>query len=206
MKRAARVALVRWVVTNLHSAVLRSAVLGAATLAFGLGVMTAETPLAPVHMNAIPEGTTLLVRLGQRLETSTARQGRRFKATLAEDATAPDGSVLPRGSRIRGHISRVSQGVHPRLLLSFDDIETAHGSVPLIASVTSIPGEHGVKESDSDGTIEAASRQTSSSDEPRSPWSRVGAVAGFFADHSVRLEKGTVMELRLDRALQIPRH
>lgn len=184
---------------------LRSAFVCSAALILGLGVLAAETPSAPIRANAIPEGTTMLIRLGQRLGTSTARQGYRFKAALAEDVTAPDGSVLTRGSRIRGHISRVSQGLHPRLLLSFDDIETSHGRVPLIASVSGVPGEHGIKQPDPDGTIEAASRETPASDEPRSPWSRIGSVAGFFADHSVRLEKGTVVELHLDRALQIPR-
>ena len=176
------------------------------TMFLGIGFLSADTPPAASAPNAIPEGKTILIRLGERLGTSTARQGNRFKATLEQDLTAPDGSVLPRGRRVRGHISRVSQGAHPRLLLSFDDIETSHGRVPLIATIASIPGERGVKESDTDGTIEAALHQTASSDEARSPWSRLGAVAGFFADRSVRLEKGTVMELRLERALQIPRH
>jgi hypothetical protein len=185
--------------------ILRSASLCVAMLAFGVGLVAAETPLPRTTQYAIPEGTTMLIRLGQRLETSTARQGNRFKASLAEDVFSPNGAILERGSRVRGHISRVSQGVHPRLLLSFDDIETSHGRVPLIASVASVPGEHGVAQPDTDGTIEASSRQSPSSDEPRSPWSRIGSVAGFFADHSVRLEKGTVLELRLDRALQVPR-
>ena len=184
---------------------LRSASLCVAVLTFGVGLMAAETPATRTNPYAIPEGTTMLIRLGQRLGTSTTRQGSRFKAYVAEDVIAPNGAILERGSRVRGHVSRVSQGVHPRLLLSFDEIETSHGSVPLIASVASVPGEHGVAQPDTDGTIEAASRQSPSSDEPRSPWSRIGSVAGFFADHSVRLEKGTVLELRLDRALQIPR-
>jgi len=183
----------------------RFASLCIATLAFGAVSMTAETPSTPTNPYAIPEGTTMLVRLGQRLDTGTARQGNRFKASLAEDVIAPNGSRLERGCRIRGHISRAGQGMHPRLLLSFDDIETTRGRVPLIASVSNVPGEHGVGQPDADGSIEAASRQTSSSDEPRSPLSRLGSIAGFFADHSVRLEKGTVLELRLDRALQIPR-
>lgn len=186
--------------TNLHSAFLCVAV-----LTVGVRLVAAETPMTRTNPYAIPEGTTMLIRLGQRLGTSTTRQGSRFKANLSEDVIAPNGAILERGSRVRGHVSRVSQGAHPRLLLSFDEIETSHGRVPLIASVASVPGEHGVAQPDTDGTIEASSRQSPTSDEPRSPWSRIGSVAGFFADHSVRLEKGTVLELRLDRALQIPR-
>jgi len=158
--------------------------------------------------NEIPEGKTVLIRLGQRLETRTARPGQRFKASLAEDLIAPNGNMIPRGSPIRGHISRASEGLHPRLLLSFDGVRSERGWEPLIASVTSVPGEHGVKDND-DGSIEAATHQSKSSsdsiDEPRSPWSHIGGVANFFADKSVRLEKGAILEIRLDHAIQLAR-
>ncbi len=181
------------------------------TLMLGFALLPAQTlPGAPMSVPPsfrpyeIPEGTTLLIRLGQRLETQTARPGQRFKAALAQDLIAPNGVVIPRGSHVRGHISRASQGMHPRLLLSFNEIDTQHGWAPLIASVTSVPGEHGVKENE-DGAIEAASQSKPLSDEPPSPWSRVTGVARFFSDHSVRLEKGTIVEIRLDRPLQISR-
>jgi len=176
------------------------------TLTLGFGLLPAQfLPVPPIRPYEIPEGTTFLIRLGQRVETRTARQGQHFKATLAQDLIAPNGVVIPRGSRVRGHISRSTQGVHPRLLLSFNEIDTQHGWEPLIASVASVPGEHGVKQND-DGAIESASQPSPSHDEPRSPWSRVTGVVGFFADHSVQLEKGTVIEIRLDRPLQISRH
>jgi hypothetical protein len=176
------------------------------TIFLGVGLLPAQFRPVLSSSSASPyeiaEGTTFLIRLGQRLETRTARPGQRFKATLAEDLVAP-GGIIPRGSRVRGHISRSGQGMHPRLLLSFDGIETQHRWDPLIATVTGVPGEHGVK--DEDGSIEAASQQKASSDEPRSPWSRVMGVAGFFSDRSVRLEKGTILEVRLDHALQLTR-
>ena len=40
------------------------------------------------------------------------------------------------------------------MLLSFDEIETNHGSVALIATVTGVPGEHAVKPPDAEGEIE----------------------------------------------------
>jgi hypothetical protein len=189
---------------------LRGTCLGLATLLLGSGLLSAQNhsfaPFPSANSNEIPEGKTVLIQLGQRLETRTARPGQRFKASLAEDLIAPNGNIIPRGSHIRGHISRVSQGVHPRLLLSFDGIQSQRGWEPLIASVTGVPGEHGVK-GDEDGSIEAASHKSSSDsvDEPHSPWSRIGGVAGFFADHSIRLEKGAVLEIRLDHALQLAR-
>lgn len=187
-------------------------------LSFGLSILVLASGLAfaqnhsfqsfpSANSNEIPEGKTVLIRLGQRLETNTARPGQHFKATLAEDLIAPNGNMIPRGSPIRGHISRASQGVHPRLLLSFDGVRSERGWEPLIASVTGVPGEHGVKD-DEDGSIEAASHQSKSSsdiDEPRSPWSRIGGLASFFADHSVRLEKGAILEIRLDHSLQLAR-
>src|SRR5258706_4721691 len=177
-------------------AYFRGVYLGLATLLLGSGLLSAQNhsfaPLPSVNSNEIPEGKSVLIRLGQSLETRTARPGQHFKASLAEDLIAPNGNMIPRGSHVRGHISRVSQGVHPRLLLSFDGVQSQRGWEPLIASVTSVPGEHGVKDND-DGSIEAASRPSSPSDEPRSPWSRIGGVANFFADHSVRLEKGAIL-------------
>jgi len=186
----------------------RTAHFGLVTVFLGSGLMFALDPPAATYNSPyqIPEGKTVLIRLGQRLETHSARPGQRFKATLAEDLIAPNGNRIPFGSRVRGHISRVSQGVHPRLLLSFDDVQSQRGWEPFLATVTGLPGEHGMKEDD-DGSIEVASHQSKSDsiDEPRSPWSRIGGVVGFFADHSVRLEKGTILEVRLDHPLQVDR-
>ncbi len=190
----------------------RGAYSGLASLILGSGMLFAQNhsfaPFPSANSNEIPEGKTVLIRLGQRLETRSAHPGQRFKASLAEDLIAPTGNMIPRGSAIRGHISRASEGLHPRLLLSFDGVQSQRGWEPLIASVTGVPGEHGVKDDD-DGSIEAATHQSKSSsdtiDEPRSPWSRIGGVAGFFADKSVRLEKGAILEIRLDHAIQLAR-
>jgi hypothetical protein len=185
-------------------------------------------PMAPP--NAIPEGTTFLVRLEDKLDTTKLQQGKHFKAKLAEDLTAADGSVIPRGKKIKGHVSSVEQGLHARILLSFNEIETNHGWVPLIATVTGVPGEHGVKTSDSEGEIErkgmskkheieavavgaaigtvagAASGGGKGAGIGAGAGAGVGALAGLLADHDLRLDKGTTLEVRLDRALQIPSH
>jgi hypothetical protein len=189
----------------------RGAYSGLASLILGGGMLFAQNhsfaPFPSASSNEIPEGKTVLIRLAQRLETRSARPGQRFKASLAEDLIAPNGNMIPRGSAIRGHISRASEGLHPRLLLSFDGVQSQRGWEPLIASVTGVPGEHGVKDDD-DGSIEAASHTSKSNsdiDDRPSPWSRIGGVAGFFADKSVRLEKGAILEIRLDHAIQLAR-
>ena len=62
--------------------------------------------------------------------------------------------MISRGAEIKGHVSEVSRGFHGRILLSFDEIKTPHGWMPLAATVTDVPGEHGVKTDDREGEIE----------------------------------------------------
>lgn len=156
----------------------------------------------------IPDGTVFLIRLEDKLDAARVQPGKRFKAKLAEDLVGPDETRLLRGSRIKGHVSSVGNGLHPNLLLSFDEIETQRGWVPLIATITGVPGEHGLKTPGDEGKIE---RQDGSA--PRDPdsegvGSKAGAAAGvmraIFSDRRLQLQKGTMLEIRLDRPLQVP--
>jgi hypothetical protein len=185
----------------------------------------ANPPLAP---HTIPEGTTFLMRLEDRLDTSRLQQGKHFKAKLSEDLAGTDGTLIPRGKKIKGHVSAVENGLHARLLLSFDEIETDHGWVPLIATVTGVPGEHGVKPPDEEGEIERRGMNKRHEIERAGAGAGVGAiggavagggrgaaigagigaavgtVSGFLTDRNLRLDKGTTLEVRLDHPLQVP--
>ena len=185
-------------------------------------------PTAP--LNAIPEGTTFLVRLQDRLDTRQLQQGKRFKMKLGEDLIAANGLSIPRGKKIKAHVSSVEQGLHARMLISFDEIETDHGWVPLIATVTGVPGEHSVKTPGEEGEIERKGMSKRHVIEAAAvgavlgtavggaagggkgagigagAGAGMGAMAGLFSDHDLRLEKGTTLEVRLDHALQIPSH
>ena len=182
-------------------------------------------PSAP---NAIPEGTQFLIRLSDKLDTRNLQAGKHFKAKLAEDLVAPNGLTIPRGKTIKGHVSAVEPGFHARLLLSFDEIDTGHGSMPLIATVTGAPGEHSVKAPDEEGDLERKGMSKERTIEAAAvgaaagavvggathggkgagigagTGAAVGAAAGLLSDHDLRLEKGTVLEVRLDHPLQIP--
>jgi hypothetical protein len=195
---------------------------------FGQSLDPAIAPMAPP--NAVPEGTSFLVRLEDKLDTTKLQQGKHFKAKLAEDLTSANGHVIPRGKKIKGHVSSVEHGLHARILLSFDEIQTDHGWVPLIATVTGVPGEHGVKTSDSEGEIERKGMSKKHEIEAvavgaavggvvgasagggkgagigAGAGAGVGALAGLLSDHNLRLDKGTTLEVRLDHALQIPSH
>ncbi|PYX07672.1 MAG: hypothetical protein DMG88_14095 [Acidobacteria bacterium] len=187
-----------------------------------------ESPNPPVAPHTIPEGTTFLMRLEDRLDTSRLQQGKHFKGKLSEDLTGPDGTLIPRGKKIKGHVSEVQNGFHARLLLSFDEIETNHGWVPLIATVTGVPGERGVKPPDEEGEIERRGMNKRHEIERAGAGAgvgavggavagggrgaaigagigaAVGAVSGFLTDRNLHLDKGTTLEVRLDHPLQVP--
>lgn len=178
--------------------------------------------------NVIPEGRTFLVTLNDRIDTRKLEVGKHFKARLAEDLVAPDGAMIPRGKKVELHVSDYSRGLHGRLLLSFDRIQTQHGWVPLIATVTGVPGEHGVVEKGNEGEIERRGMDKRRAVEAAAIGAAAGAVAGAAAggahgaaigavaggglgvargiltDRDLRLEKGTALEVRLDRDLQVP--
>jgi hypothetical protein len=182
------------------------------------------------YPNAIAEGTRFVVVLDDKLDTAKLERGKHFKAKLGEDLAAPDGSVIPRGKKIKGHVSDVQQGLHPRLLLSFDQIETRHGWVPLAATVTGVPGEHGVKpETGPEGEIERPGVDKKRAAEAVAVGAGVGTLAGAAAgggkgaaigaaagagvglgagiltDRNFKLDKGTQLEVQLDRQLIVPR-
>ncbi len=186
----------------------------------------AIAPQAPP--NAIPEGTRFLVRLNDRLDTRKLEAGKHFKAKLAEDLVAGNGAVIPRGKTIKGHVSSVEQGLHARMMLSFDEIDTGHGNMPLIATITGVPGDHAVKEPGEEGELQRKGMSTQHEIEAVAVGAGIGAaagamkgggkgagigagagagagaIAGLLTDHDLRLEKGTTLEVRLDHPLQIP--
>src|SRR3954466_9730127 len=55
--------------------------------------------------NAIPEGTRFMTVLDDKLDTKKIKEGKTFKLKLAEDLTAPNGEVIPRGKKIKAHVS-----------------------------------------------------------------------------------------------------
>src|ERR1700745_1460363 len=110
-----------------------------------------DAPPAPA--NAVVQGTIGLIQLTDRLDTHTVKAGDHFRARLAEPLMASNGMTVEGGRQNKGQVSAVEPGLHTRMLLSFDEIETAHGWLPLIATVTGVPGEHGLKQIGEEGEI-----------------------------------------------------
>jgi hypothetical protein len=179
--------------------------------------------------NALPEGTTFLVKLEDKLDTEKVKRGKKFKAKLLEDLEAPDGTIIPRGKKLKGHVSEVERGYSAQLLLSFDEIETKNGWVPLTVTVIGVPGEHSVKDTTGkEGEIErrGASKTTirntaigagvgavvggvSGGTKGAIIGAAIGGGAGLGASlltgRDLTLEDGQQLELRLDRPLRVPR-
>jgi hypothetical protein len=63
----------------------------------------AAPPVAPAVV--IPRGTRLRVRLDQTLDTRRTRVGDRFTATLSAPLLVNSDTVLPAGTRLRGHVT-----------------------------------------------------------------------------------------------------
>ena len=182
----------------------------------------------PSPANAVSQGTVVLIQLTDRLDTRAAKAGDHFHARLAEPLVAANGLSVGAGRKIRGHISAVEPGLHTRLLLSFDEIETAHGWVPLMATVVGVPGEHGLQQIGEEGEIgrkgmskeQIAEAVVVGAGEGAAEGARTGgkrgaatgagsgaadgALSAFESGRDLVLDKGTALEIRLDRNLAIP--
>jgi len=182
----------------------------------------------PVADNMVPQGTIFLIQLSDQLDTRTVKAGNHFHARLAEALVTADGHTIESGRKIKGHVSAVIPGFRTRMILSFDEIETGRGWVPLIATVTGVPGEHGLRQIGEEGEI---GRQGMTKEQiaeaivvgagraaiegKKSGGNRgaaaaagsgaaQGAVSAFESGHDLILEKGTALEIRLDRNLGVP--
>ena len=203
----------------------RALLIAGLTALFCASVMGQDAP--PVPANVVPRGTVFLIQLLDRIDTKTVKAGDHFHARLAEPMVAANGQTIESGRKIKGHISAVQPGFRTRIILSFEEIETAKGWTPLIATVTGVPGEHGLRQIGEEGEI---GRQGMSKEQiaeaivvgagrgaaegERSGGKRgaatgagsgaaEGAISAFETGHDLVLEKGTALEIRLDRNLGI---
>jgi len=186
----------------------------------------------PVEAYAVTPGTKFLVRLEDELDTRGTRENSRFKVKTLEPLEAGSGIYLPPGAEIRGHVSRVeSAGIagRARIWLTFDDVRTKFGELPIVAEVVSVPGDHSVRTGgpQREGLIEGRTSTQESAAEAAAAGAALGAVkgvkdkdkkevaegaaAGAIAaylmesgrGHELDLPKGAKLELELERALYL---
>jgi len=186
----------------------------------------------PIETYAVTPCTKFLVRLEDELDTKGKRENSRFRVRTLEPLEAGAGIYLPPGAEIRGHVSRVEPaGVagRARIWLTFDEIRTRFGTLPIVAEVTSVPGDHSVRTAGPlrEGAIESRTTTQQSAAEAAAAGAAIGAVkgvkdrdkrevaegaaAGAIAaylmasgrGHELDLPKGAKLELELERALYL---
>jgi len=137
----------------------------------------------PIETYAVTPGTKFLVRLEDELGTKGTRENSRFRVRTLEPLEAGAGIYLPPGAEIRGHVSRVeSAGVagRARIWLTFDEIRTRFGILPIVAEVASVPGDHSVRVGGPkrEGAIEGRTTTQQSAAEAAAAGAAIGAVKG----------------------------
>jgi hypothetical protein len=185
----------------------------------------------PIEAYAVTPGTKFLVKLEDELSTKGTHENAKFKVKTLEPLEAGSGIYLPSGAEIRGHISRVEPaGVAGRakLWLTFDEIRTKFGKLPIVAEVVGVPGDHSVKSATTqEGLIEGHSGNQRDAAQAAAAGAAIGAVKGVKdknkkeaaegaalgaitaylmesgRGHELNLPKGAKLELELERALYL---
>ena len=185
----------------------------------------------PLETLAVTPGTKFLVRLEEELGTKAAKENDQFKVRTLEPLEAGNGIYLPAGAEVRGHISHVEPaGVAGRakLWLTFDEIHTKFGDLPIVAEVVDVPGDHSVRSAPrKEGLIEGRTSTQEDAAQAAAAGAAIGAVKGVKdkdkkeaaegaalgaltaylmesgRGHELNLPKGAKLELELERALYL---
>jgi hypothetical protein len=185
----------------------------------------------PLETYGVAPGTRFLVSLEDDLGTKGTQEKAKFKVKTLEPLEAGEGIYLPSGAIIVGHVSHVEPaGVtgRARLWLTFDEIHTSFGRLPIVAEVISVPGEHSVKtKAGQEGLIEGRSSTQEDAAQAAAAGAALGAVKGVKdkdkkeaaegaalgaltaylmetgRGHELDLPKGVKLELELERALYL---
>jgi hypothetical protein len=183
----------------------------------------------PLETYGVAPGTKFLVALEDELGTKGTPEKTKFKVKTLETLEAGNGIYLPSGAEIEGHVSHVeSAGAagRARLWLTFDEIQTKFGRLPIVAEVVSVPGDHSVKsKTGQEGLIEGRSSTQQDAARAAAAGAALGAVKGVKdkdkkeaaegaalgaitaylmetgRGHELDLPKGAKLELELERAL-----
>jgi hypothetical protein len=171
---------------RLKAAVLIS-VVSLVIFAVATRAQTRETQYA--NLNSVGAGTRVLAVLEDPISTENGKAGQRFRARTIEPLPLLSGAIIGPGLEIRGHVDKVESARkvgRARMWLTFDEIKTQAGWVPLVADLTDMPGVHSVRvDSDREGEIEARTSRRQAQAEAAAAGAMAGAAGGVAA-HSGR--------------------
>lgn len=199
----------------------------------GTRIADGERHGLPVEVFAVVPGTRFLVILQQEMNTKELRTNQEFRVRTLEPLEAGSGIYLPAGAEIRGHVSRVeSAGMTGRakMWLTFDEIRTKFGKLPIVAEVMSVPGDHSIRSGPmQEGVIEGRGGTQKDAAQAAAAGAAMGAVKGVKDKNKkeaaegaaiaaleaylieagrgqeLELPKGAKLELELERALFLVR-
>jgi hypothetical protein len=186
----------------------------------------------PAETYAVAPGTKFLVVLEQDLTSKDTQENTKFIVRTVEPLEAGSGIYLPPGAEVHGHVSRIEsagQAGRAKIWLTFDDIYTKFGKLPIVAEVVNVPGDHSVKSSarNQEGLIEGRSSSQQDAAQAAAAGAASGAVKGVKdkdkkeaaegaalgaltaylmesgRGHELNLPKGAKLELELGRALYL---
>jgi hypothetical protein len=187
----------------------------------------------PEEAYAVVPGTRFLVTLETDMNTKAVKRNQEFRVRTVEPLEAGRGIFLPSGAIIRGHISRVEPAGttgRAKLWLTFDEIHTRFGSLPIVAEVAGLPGDHSIRSGPlQDGVIEGRSSTQKDAAQAAAAGAAMGAFKGVKDKNKkeaaeeaalgaleaylmeagrgeeLDLPKGAKLELELERALYLVR-
>src|SRR5262245_838403 len=94
-------------------------------------------------LTSIPGGTILPVRLNATLSSAKTKALQAVSARIMQSVPLPDGSEIPKGSKVEGHIVEVVPGraaSGARISLQFDKLRLSHEVIPIVANLRAIAG------------------------------------------------------------------
>lgn len=146
---------------------------------------------------AVPAGVKFVVELEGPLDTKTDKAGQPFTAKLIEPLTTLDGRELPPGAVVRGHIDKC-ESAHEvgraRLWLTFDEIASPRGPMPLVAELIDAPGTHSVRVAyDHEGEILAASSKRQDAELAAAAGALAGAATGVATKNGKEAASGAAI-------------
>jgi hypothetical protein len=187
----------------------------------------------PAETFAVVPGTRFLVRLESDLNTKEVHKNQAFHVRTLEPLEAGQGNYLPPGAVIVGHVSRVDPAGttgRAKIWLTFDEIQTRFGKLPIVAEVASVPGDHSIKAGPlQEGVIEGRSSTQKDAAQAAAAGAAMGAMHGVKGKNKkeaaegaalgaleaylmeagrgqeIELPKGVKLELELERALYLVR-
>lgn len=136
----------------------------------------------PAETFAVVPGTRFLVSLESDLNTKQVRKNQEFRVRTLEPLLAGQGNYLPPGAVIVGHISRVDPAGatgRAKVWLTFDEIHTRFGKLPIVAEVASVPGDHSLRPGPiQEGVIEGRSSTQKDAAQAAAAGAAMGALQG----------------------------